>query len=120
MKRNLLCIVTFFMFAAVINAQIVDEWDHLKHSWDFENADASDFKGVADGEVPILALQYVTYFEGKVILTKNAALADGGHIILPGSSIGINNYTAFSLECWITPNPDANIDGHNMLFYIGD
>jgi hypothetical protein len=119
MKRNLLCLIICSMFVTIINAQIIDEWDHLKHSWDFENEDASDFKGIADGEVPIESFQYVAFADGNVTLTSNAENSDGGYITLPGPTIGINSYSAFSLECWITPIPDANVDGHNMLFYIG-
>ena len=119
MKKKLLTLFACCIFASIINAQIVDEWDHLKHSWDFENGDVSDFKGVADGEVPLEVFQYVTFADGNVTLINNGENSDGGWLLLPGESIAINTYTAFSMECWLTPIPDANSEWHTMLFYLG-
>jgi hypothetical protein len=114
MEKKLLFALTFCLASTMLNisAQVKPSSFNLKHLWDFENEDAKDGVGDADG-----------------ILMKDAAISGGilellgtdthaGYVELWADVIQINTYPELTAEIWATANA-AEPNYMNMLIYFG-
>jgi len=114
MEKKLLSALTFCLALTMLNisAQVKPSPFNLKHLWDFENEDAKDGVGDADG-----------------ILMKDAAISGGilellgtdthaGYVELWADVIQINTFPELTAEIWATANA-AEPNYMNMLIYFG-
>jgi hypothetical protein len=114
MEKKLLFALTFCLALTMLNisAQVKPSPFNLKHLWDFENEDAKDGVGDADG-----------------ILMKDAAISGGvlqllgtdthaGYVELWADMIQINTFPELTAEMWATANA-AEPNYMNMLIYFG-
>jgi hypothetical protein len=114
MEKKVLILIAFCLTLLVLNmkAQVKPSPYYLKHLWDFENEDAKDGVGDADG-----------------ILMKDAAINGGilellgtdthaGYVELWGDVIQINTFPELTAEIWATANA-AEPNYMNMLIYFG-
>jgi hypothetical protein len=114
MEKKVLILIAFCLTLLMLNikAQVKPSPYYLKHSWDFENEDAKDGVGDADG-----------------ILMKDAAISGGvlellgtdthaGYVELWADMIQINTFPELTAEMWATANA-AEPNYMNMLIYFG-
>lgn len=79
---------------------------NLKHRWTFENGSVKDDVGGLTGQVK----------DGAIIKNNALNTINGGWFEMPGDSIAVNNYTAFSQSIWFIPN-GLNMDYNSMTWF---
>ena len=114
MKKNVLFILSACLMISVLstNAQVKPSSDNLKHQWDFENGDADDRVGNADG------ILHRDANIGSGILYLQGEEAQAGYVELPADIIQINTYPELTVEIWATAN-EVPLNNPNMLIYFG-
>jgi len=114
MEKKVLFVLSFCLTLTMLNisAQVKPSPSNLKHVWDFENGNAKDGVGDADG-----------------ILQKDATISGGilellgtdthaGYVELWADVIQINTFPELTAEMWATANA-AEPYYMNMLIYFG-
>jgi hypothetical protein len=96
MKNSNSLVISTAALALALSASLTQA--ALTHIYSF-NTDASDTIGGADGTLHGGASVAV----GQLTLTG----ASDTYVELPAATIGVNNYSALSLEVWATPYPQA-------------
>ncbi|MBS2099842.1 BNR-4 repeat-containing protein [Carboxylicivirga linearis] len=81
----------------------------LNHSYTFEDGTAKDIVSGADG----------TLHGGTIANGIYTASTEGEYISLPASEIGINNYSAITIETVVTAGDGTN-PGNTMTYYFGN
>ncbi|WP_258104240.1 glycosyl hydrolase [Marinoscillum sp. MHG1-6] len=102
-------IITLIILSGVLGVTSMDliHAQTLKHSYTFDEGDAQDIIGNADGII----------HGGIVENGRYSATLQGNYIELPADKININQYTQASFEAMIqTPSGNA---WNTMLFYFG-
>jgi hypothetical protein len=114
MGKKVLFILTFYLTLTMLNiiAQIEPNGYYLKHIWDFENEDAKDGVGDADG----ILYKDATISGGKLELLGTDTYA--GYVELWADVIQINTFPELAAEVWATANA-AEPNYMNMLIYFG-
>lgn len=81
----------------------------LRHSYTFEDGQATDVIGNANG----------TIMGGSVSDGSYQATQEGDYIVLPAQTIGLNTYSEITIEAFITAGYNENPD-YTMLAYFGN
>jgi hypothetical protein len=114
MKRKVLFVFTFCLALTMLNisAQVKPSPSNLKHLWDFENENAKDGVGDADG----ILMKDATISGGVLELLGTDTHA--GYVELWADVIQINTFPELTAEMWATANA-AEPYYMNMLIYFG-
>jgi hypothetical protein len=114
MEKKVLFLLTFCLTLSMlnINAQVKPSPYYLKHLWDFENGNAKDGVGDADGTL----MKDATISGGVLELLGTDTHA--GYIELWADMIQINTFPELTVEMWATANT-AEPNYMNMLVYFG-
>lgn len=110
MKKNyfFLCLVILLGISVQGIAQIDPGTTNLKHQWTFDE-DVTDRVGGLAGTL-----------EGAATLSNRALnTTAGGYFSMPGEQIGVNAYSALTVEIWFTSSAGVNTD-YTMLSYFGN
>ncbi len=103
-----LCLLIIFGISVRMNAQIDPGTANLTHQWTFDDGTPKDVVGTCDG----------TLMGGATISNSALNTTAGGYLSLPGTTIGINGYSAITTEIWFTSSSGSN-GGYTMLDYFG-
>ncbi len=110
MKKTFTFLIAFLcLYTYTAWAQTDPGTDNLMHQWTFDNANANDLVGSANG-----TLVGAASFTNRALNTS-----DGGYVSFPGETIALNTYDAITTEIWFTSSSGAN-GGNTMLSYFGD